>query len=91
MKLVYRLIRYYFLEVISFVAGFVIAYTFIDEGLRNETISMAGRKLFLASMALFVAYTFRYIKVGVVEWEGIWRYIYALALLIVVALIFAFG
>jgi hypothetical protein len=54
-------------------------------------LSAIARKVGLASAGLVYYYITRYIKIGVINWEHPYDKIYALAILLYIGIVFAFG
>lgn len=89
MELLRRLIRFYAFEILLGLVMLVLAISFVFDP--YSFISMVGRKIFLASFGLVFYYVVRYVKIGIIDWNDEWRKIYAIALLLYVGLVFAFG
>ncbi len=49
------------------------------------------RKLSIALASLGFGYLARRLVVGRIEWQGVWQYVYAIVLQLIVALAFIFG
>jgi len=89
--LIKQLAKYYHFEILIAVLCTYIAYVLMDDALKQEFMAMVLRKLGLFGMAMTTAYITRFIKIGIIEWNGVWRYVYAIIIVIVACLIFALG
>ena len=89
--LIKRLAKYYHFEILLAVLCTYIAYVLMDDALKQEFMAMVLRKLGLFGMAMTTAYITRFIKIGIIEWNEAWKYVYAIIIVIIAGLIFAFG
>jgi heme/copper-type cytochrome/quinol oxidase subunit 4 len=89
MNLIKRLLKYYHIDLIFAVVFTIIAFMFVYDN--SALLSAMARKIALASIGLVYYYITRFIKLGQIEWRDPYDKIYAIALLIYIAIIFSLG
>lgn len=78
MKVIKRLVRYYYAEIILTVGMLLIALAYTYEP--TQLVSAIARKVALASAGLILYYVSRLAKVSVIDWDEEWRKKYAMAI-----------
>ena len=89
MELIKRLLRYYPIELVLVIVLLPFAYYVLDDELKPFLLSQLAYKTSVWGVGLVLYYIARYLKVGIVDWKGK-EHVYAIALLLYTALIFAF-
>jgi hypothetical protein len=89
MILLKRLLKFYHIDIILAVVFSIIAFIYVYDNF--ALLSAMARKIALASIGLVYYYITRFIKIGHIEWSEPYDKIYAIALLIYIAIVFSFG
>jgi len=84
-----RVFKYYSVDIAIATVFLIIAFLFVYD--QPTLLSAIARKVGLASAGLVYYYITRYIKIGVINWEHPYDKIYALAILLYIGIVFAFG
>jgi hypothetical protein len=84
-----RILKHYSIDVVLAIAFTFIAFAYVYD--QPTLLSMLGRKVALASAGLVYYYITRVLKVGFIEWRDPYDKIYAITLLLYIALVFALG
>ena len=88
-ELLKRVFKYYSVDIAIATVFLIIAFLFVYD--QPTLLSAIARKVGLASAGLVYYYITRYIKIGVINWEHPYDKIYALAILLYIGIVFAFG
>lgn len=88
-EIVERMKNFYRFDFVICIIGLLIGLIFVFDF--SQYISMIGRKIGLASLAMLIYYPVRYTKIGQIEWRDPYDKIYSLVILLVIGLIIAFG
>jgi len=89
MKTIKDFLRYYW-----FVALFLplALYLYYANSFDPQLIpDLVFRKLSIALASLGLGYLARRLVIGKIDWQGVWQYVYAMVLQLIVALAFIFG
>jgi hypothetical protein len=88
-ELLKRILKHYGVDVALAIAFMLVAFAYVYD--QPTLLSAIARKVALASAGLVYYYITRVAKIGFVVWEHPYDKIYAIALLIYIALVFALG
>jgi hypothetical protein len=89
MKVIKDLLTYYWFVVLFLPLALYLYYAnAFDPQLIPDLVF---RKLSIALASLGFGYLARRLVIGKIDWQGVWQYVYAIVLQLVVALAFIFG
>jgi hypothetical protein len=89
MKTIKDFIRYYWFVVLFLPLALYLYYAnSFDPQLIPDLVF---RKLSIALASLGFGYLARRLVIGRIDWQGVWQYVYAIVLQLIVALAFIFG
>jgi hypothetical protein len=89
MKVIKDFLRYYWFVVLFLPFALYLYYAnSFDPQLIPDLVF---RKLSIALASLGFGYLARYLVIGKIYWQGVWQYVYAIVLQLIVALAFIFG
>ena len=88
-RLVKRLLKYYHIDIAFAVVFLLVSFIFVYD--TSTLASAIARKVGLASAGLVYYYITRFIKIGPIDWRDPYDKVYSIALLVYIALVFAFG
>jgi hypothetical protein len=89
MKAIKDFLRYYWFVVLFLP---LVLYLYYANSFDPQLIpDLVFRKLSIALASLGFGYLVRRLIIGRVEWQGVWQYVYAIVLQLIVALAFIFG
>ncbi|QGA72448.1 hypothetical protein [uncultured virus] len=89
MKAIKDFVRYYWF-VLLFLP--LVLYLYYANSFDPQLIpDLVFRKLSIALASLGFGYLARRLIIGKIDWQGVWQYVYAIVLQLIVALAFIFG
>jgi hypothetical protein len=89
MTLLKRLLQHYHIDIVLAIVFSVVAFMYVYDN--SALLSAIARKIALASIGLVYYYATRFVKIGQIEWRDPYDKVYAIALLIYIAIVFSLG